>query len=95
MIWSVGSSHTAKVERLERGEVARRQHLCMLAPSLTVTMYVEGTSHIVQSTHAAWSLDSSEKESQQSSVPPRGGCHSLIETMPDYPRFLCHLSFHP
>jgi hypothetical protein len=99
MIWPVGSSQTAKDERLECGKVARRLHLCMHAPSLTVQTYVEGTSHIVQlvqSTHAARSLDSFVNESQTiSRAPQEGGCHWLIENMPDRPRFLCHLCYHP
>jgi hypothetical protein len=73
MIWPVGSSQTAKVERLECGEVARRPHLCMLAPSLSVQTYVEWTSHIVQSTHAARSLDSFVNESQTILRAPTGG----------------------
>jgi hypothetical protein len=73
MIWPVGSSQTSKVERLECGEVARRQHLRMLAPRLTVQTYVEGTSHIVQSMHAVRSLGSSVNESQTIEHPSQEG----------------------
>jgi hypothetical protein len=98
MIWPVGSSPTTKGERSKRGEVAPRQHLSMLTPSLTVKTYVAGTSQIVQSTYiyrAESRFLCERKSNNPAPTPPIEGGHLLIENMPDRPRVLYHLSFHP